>query len=156
MSGVEIEIMWQNAYLESRILSADPIELIRLLYQSAMEAIRDARGHLANREILPRARSISRASEILIELAASLDFERGGEIGRQLAALYDYMLRKLNEANLEQSDEHLAEVLALLATLLEAWDGIAKRPVEADVAANAWAPLPPEQVPVSAAHAWSF
>jgi flagellar secretion chaperone FliS len=162
MSGVETEIMWQDAhsaYLESRILSADPIELVRLVYQSAMEAIRDARRHLANQEILERARAISRASEILLELMESLDFERGGDISPQLAALYDYMLRRLTEANLKQSDAPLADVLALLATLLEAWEGISapERPAAGSESPWAQAQSPPQEpVPASAEHAWSF
>ena len=43
--------MWQNAqdaYLESRILSADPIELVRLLYHGAISDVRDARIPLLN------------------------------------------------------------------------------------------------------------
>ena len=32
-----------DAYLESRILTAEPMELIRLLYQAATGAVRDAR-----------------------------------------------------------------------------------------------------------------
>ena len=42
--------MWRNAYdtyLEDRILSADPVELVHMLYQAATTAIGDARRHLA-------------------------------------------------------------------------------------------------------------
>jgi len=66
--------MWQNAhdaYLESRIYSADPTELIRLLYQTATGAVRNARHHLAAGDIRARTRSITAACEILIELAGS-------------------------------------------------------------------------------------
>ncbi len=126
--------MWQNAhdsYLESRVLSADPIELIRLLYQSASRGVENARRHLANGDIAARARSISHASSVLIELAASLDHERGGKISANLAQLYDYMLRRLTEANLRQTDAPLAEVLGLLTTLSEAWDGLKAQGVTA-------------------------
>jgi flagellar secretion chaperone FliS len=117
--------MWQNprdAYLENRILSASPLGLIRLLYQGAASAVRDARRHLAAGEIRARARAISKACGILVELAASLDHTRGGDLSRRLAALYVYMHRRLNEANLQQSDAPLTEVLGLLATLSEAWE----------------------------------
>jgi flagellar protein FliS len=119
--------MWQNAhdtYLESRVLSADPVELVRMLYQGAMAAVRDARRHLAAGEILERSRAISKAAGILMELTGSLDHSGGGEISRNLARLYDYMIRKLVEANLQQTDEPLAESLGLLATLAEAWEGV--------------------------------
>src|ERR1017187_4829744 len=112
--------MWNHAhdaYLESRVLSADPVELIRLLYQTGISAVQDARGYLAEGKIMERSKAITKASQVLIQLIAALDHERGGEISRRLAALYDYMLRRLTEANFRQSDEPLAEVLSLLATL---------------------------------------
>ena len=152
--------MWQNAhdaYLESRILSAEPIELIRLLYQAATGAVRDARHQLASGEIAPRGRSITKACEILIELAGSLDHAQGGEISRKLAQLYDYMTRKLIEANCQQSDAPLAEVLGLLSTLSEAWNGVkTEQPQRAAVSAGPWA-QPPAPEPVGCgSQAWSF
>ena len=88
--------MWtdgHDAYLESRVLTADPIELVNLLYQACTEAVRGARHHLAEGRILERSREINKAYEIVVELATSLDHERGGEISQRLALLYDYMQR---------------------------------------------------------------
>jgi flagellar protein FliS len=154
--------MWQNAhdaYLESRILSADPVELVRLLYQAAAGSVRDARNHLAAGEIAERARSITKACEILGELASSLDQQRGGEISGRLAGLYDYMTRKLIEANFRQSDEPLAEVLRLLTTLAEAWDAVKAQPAgePAASAESPWAqPLPQGPPATCASQGWSF
>jgi len=119
--------MWRNAhdtYLEERILSADPVELVHMLYQAAITAVADARRHLADQRILERARSISKACDILTELNTSLDFERGGEFSLRLSHLYGYMCRRLVEANLGQKDEPLAEIAGLLHTLMEGWEGV--------------------------------
>lgn len=156
--------MWQNAhdaYLESRILSADPLELVKMLYQAAITSIRDARRHLAAREIMARARAISKACAVLAELAVSLDHERGGEVSVNLARLYDYMSRRLIEANLQQADQPLEEVLGLLSTLLEGWEGIQPVAEPAPQAASPWAqdpysPAPVEQVSEYSSHAWSL
>jgi flagellar protein FliS len=121
--------MWNSghdAYLESRVLTADPIELVNLLYQACAQAVREARRHLAEGRIAERSREINQACAILIELATALDHERGGEISQRLALLYDYMQRRLLEANMQQSDAPLADVLGLLSTLAEAWAVIAK------------------------------
>jgi flagellar protein FliS len=151
--------MWNDAhdaYLESRVLSANPVELVGLLYQACIARVREAREHLAEGRIAERSRAICRAHEVLTELGSALDLARGGEISARLVSLYDYMRRRLIDANLSQTDEPLAEVLGLLATLSEAWDGVgqqlgepAPQPVE-----SAWAqPAPEEAV---AAHAWSL
>jgi flagellar protein FliS len=146
-----------DAYLESRVLSADPVDLVRLMYQAASEAVREGRRQLAAGEIAARSRAISRASAIVIELTASLDHERGEGIALRLAQLYDYILRRLTEANLQQEDAPLAEVLGLLATLSEAWDGIRQRAQPADGPINPWE-RPPQQeaASVDSSHSWSL
>src|SRR5437764_1076686 len=119
--------MWNNghdAYLEGRVLGADPVELVHLLYQACRQSVRDAREHLAGGRIAERSRAISKGCEILVELAAALDHSRGGDISQRLALLYDYMQRRLLEANMHQTDEPLVEVLGLLSTLGEAWESV--------------------------------
>ena len=132
--------MWtdgHDAYLEGRVLTADPIELVNLLYQACTEAVRGARRHLAEGRIAERSREINKAYEIVVELGTSLDHERGGEISQRLALLYDYMLRRLLDANMQQTDAPLAEVLGLLSTLSEAWAGI-RKPQDTPVGESPW------------------
>jgi flagellar protein FliS len=153
--------MWrsaQDAYLESKVLSADPVELIGLLYQTGVGAVQEARGHLADGKILERSKAITRAGKVLIQLTAALDHERGGEISQRLASLYTYMLGRLNEANFRQRDEPLAEVLSLLATLAEGWEGVRPAAKSApEPVANPWNPAAaPEPSASYAEHAWSF
>jgi flagellar protein FliS len=151
--------MYENAhdaYLESRVLSADPVELVGLLYQACTGAVRDARRALADGEIAARSRAITRASEIVIELASSLDRERGGEIATRLVQLYDYMLTRLTEANFRQEDAPLAEVLGLLATLAEAWDGVKNQTRPKPAAQNPWGQSLPAEPVAAPDHAWSF
>ncbi len=152
--------MWQNAhdaYRESRILSADPLELVHLLYQACTESVREARHHLAAGDIAARCRSISKAHGILTELSAALDHERGGDLSQRLARLYDYMQRRLLEANILQDDAPMGEVLGLLSTLAEAWDAIRHPVQELPEPASPWSqPVPPEPAEAYAAHGWNL
>jgi flagellar secretion chaperone FliS len=152
--------MWKNGhdtYLESRILAADPIELVNLLYQGCRQAVRDAREHLAAGRIGERSRAITKACEILVELAGALDHSQAGEISQRLAQLYDYMQRRLLDANMRQADEPLAEVLALLTTLGEAWEGLSRSTAKpAAASASPWSQPSMEPAVSGAAHAWSF
>ncbi len=149
--------MWNNghdAYLESRVLSADPLDLVNLLYQASIQAVRDARHHLAKGEIGERSQAINKACEILMELNAALDRDRGGEIAQRLAQLYDYMLGRLLEANIQQCDAPLAEVLSLLATLSEAWEGVRPAAEPAAPAGNVWSQEAGQEA--YASHGWSL
>lgn len=110
------------AYIENEILQADPIRLIQLLYRGAIDAVGKARTHVREGDIPARSNQITKASNIVTELALSLDRDQGGELAVNLAELYDYIQRRLQDANFRQIEEPLAEVERLLTTLLEAWD----------------------------------
>jgi flagellar protein FliS len=100
-----------------------------MLYQGARQAIALARMHLQQggaRAVAARGEAISKAIRIVESgLQASLNVEAGGEVAERLHALYGYMARRLLEANIKQSEAMLVEVDGLLATLEEAWIGIA-------------------------------
>jgi len=132
--------MWQSvqeSYIESRILTASPVELVAMMYDGAIAAVRDARRKIAERDIAGRSRAITKAGEILVELTQGLDHARGGEISFRLLQLYDYLQHRLIEANIQQSDAPLAEVLGLLSTLAEGWHTLRDREAEAKAAAPA-------------------
>ncbi|WP_118181933.1 flagellar export chaperone FliS [Paraburkholderia phosphatilytica] len=118
-----------NAYarvgVETGVMGATPYRLTAMLYQGARKAVAEARLHLANGNIGPRGEAISKAIRIVQSgLQMSLNVEAGGDLAQRLNALYDYMARRLLEANVMQSEAMLVEVDGLLATLEEAWMGI--------------------------------
>jgi len=117
-----------NPYEQNRILEASPVELVRILYTAAERAVGDAREYLRAGDIAGRSRAITKAQMILFELAGSVDRNRGGKMADRLIALYDYMLGRLTEANVQQEDAPLAEVGELLNTLDEGWRSVAEEP----------------------------
>ncbi|WNC89920.1 flagellar export chaperone FliS [Paraburkholderia sp. FT54] len=119
-----------NAYarvgVETGVMGASPHRLIVMLYQGARQAIAQARMHVQQGNVPARGEAIGKAIQIVESgLQQSLNLEAGGEIAERLNALYSYMARRLLEANIKQSEAMLVEVDGLLATLEEAWIGIA-------------------------------
>ena len=146
-----------DAYVETRVLSAGPMELVRILYQTAAGSVSDARRYLGAGDVLARSRAISKACEVLLELTGALDFASGGEIAQRLAQLYEYMLHRLTEANFKQIDAPLGEVLALLTTLSEAWAAVGTSPQPPAVEpSERWTPPAMPLETAAPAHAWSF
>jgi len=113
-----------NAYFESSVLSADPIQLVQMLYGAAVDSVENARRHLHAGDIASRSREINKAYAILTELEQSLNREAGGSLAGNLVELYDYMQRRLLQANVEQSEPPLAEVSKMLSELREAWKSV--------------------------------
>jgi flagellar protein FliS len=95
-----------------------------MLMDGALARIARAQVHLERGEIAEKGRAVGLAIQIIDGLRASLDMERGGEIAANLDRLYDYMLRRLLEANLANSAEMLAEVTGLLQQIRSGWVGI--------------------------------
>ncbi len=132
-------------YLEARILSADPIELVRILYRAANDSVREARSYVQAGDIAARTRAVNKAWGALRELSFCLNHEADPVLASRLAHLYDFMQRRLLAANFEQKDAPLAEVAGLLEKLSEAWEKI-------DVPGNDnWAPNYPVDEAVLAA-----
>lgn len=123
---------YREVGLETGIGSASPHQLVQLLFDGALSAIADARSHLRAGNVPAKCAAISRALRIIGEgLYVSLDLEHGGAIAIQLRDLYDYMMRRLVEANAGNSQEMLAEVSSLLSEIRVAWMQIGERPAAA-------------------------
>ncbi len=127
-----------NQYFEQMVLSASPVELIRLLYQKAIASTRNAREHLRCGRIPERCSAINNAYMVIGELSRSLRKEEAPELAERLHALYVYMQARLLEANQKKQDEPLGDVLGLLMTLQEAWDG--PRSTDSEAQPKSWSP----------------
>ncbi len=113
--------------VEVAVETADPHQLILILFDGALAAISQARIQMENGQIPDKGASISKAINLITNgLKASLNMEAGGELSERLAALYDYMAQRLIAANLKNSVAALDEVRDLLQGLREAWAEVPK------------------------------
>lgn len=101
---------------------ASPYRLIQMLMNGAMERIHQARGCMQHGDALGRNEAIGRAVAIIGGLQESLDLDKGGELAGNLEKLYDYMMRRLFDANVRNDPVALDEVGRLMATIKDAWD----------------------------------
>ena len=108
--------------IETGVAAADPLGLVVMLYDGAIQAIVRAEGHLAGGRIEERGAYTSKAIDILNQgLAASLDRQVGGALAESLGALYEYMARRLFAANLHGDRIIFEEVRGLLVDLRASW-----------------------------------
>jgi len=117
----------------SSVEVADSHRLIQMLMQGTLEKIAIAKGCMERKEIANKGAHITWAISIIEGLRASLNMEEGGEIAQNLENVYEYMIRCLLQANLENDISLLDEVSNLLITIKSAWDNlpdIINQPVE--------------------------
>lgn len=115
---------YRQSQLEGAVMDADPHKLVALLLSGACERIRLAEACLERGDQSRKGKAIGEACAIVGHLSGSLDHEAGGEIASNLSALYDYVLRRLTEANLNNDALALRECLDLLGEIAAAWTAI--------------------------------
>lgn len=115
-----------NMYRETSIKTASQGRLIVLLYDEAIKNIDRAISVLdsGSRQLDRVNSSIIRAQEIITELSASLDFDKGKEIASNLFSLYIYFNQQLMAANLDKDSKPLKPVRNMLYELRSAWKQI--------------------------------
>ena len=108
--------------ITSGVEEADPHRLIQMLMQGALEKIAIAKGYIERKDTANKGVHISWAISIIEGLRSSLNMEQGGEMAQNLEDMYDYMIRRLLRANLENDVALLDETSSLLQTIKSAWD----------------------------------
>ncbi|WP_411834828.1 flagellar export chaperone FliS [Pseudoxanthomonas mexicana] len=118
---------YRQNHLEGTVMEASPHRLVALLLAGACERIRLAEACMARGDLARKGKAIGEVCAIIGHLNGSLDHEAGGEIAGSLSSLYDYVIRRLTEANLNNDESALHESLVLLGEIEAAWNAI---PVE--------------------------
>ncbi|KGB00084.1 flagellar export chaperone FliS [Leclercia pneumoniae] len=114
--------------VESAVMSASPHQLIEMLFDGANSALVRARLFMQQGDTVAKGEAISKAINIIDNgLKAGLDLEQGGEIATNLTSLYEYMTRRLLQANLRNDSQAIEEVEGLLSNIAEAWKQISPK-----------------------------
>ncbi|MEJ5230050.1 MAG: flagellar export chaperone FliS [Pseudothermotoga sp.] len=111
----------KDQYIENAIRTASPAKLVEMMYEKAIEVLKDAKDALGKGDLITTNEKIKRAQDIVTELNISLDMEKGGEIARALRSMYSYMYRTLIEATVKKDVSKIDEVRQYFEELLDAW-----------------------------------
>ena len=113
--------------VESAVMSANPHQLVNMLFEGALSALVRARLFMQDGNIEGKSLSLSKAINIIENgLKQGLEEESGDELTTNLISLYAYMVRRLLQANLRNDVEAIVEVEALLRNIADAWKEIAQ------------------------------
>jgi flagellar protein FliS len=108
------------------VVSSSPEQLVPLLYEYLLVNLKRAAKHIRAGEVEAKGESVEKASAILYELLACLDFDAGGEIAPRLASLYSYFLREIGEASRALDEARLEPLIEMIGSLHESWVEAAK------------------------------
>lgn len=111
-----------QSYKQTEIETASPGKLLLLLYDGALKRLQRAKDCLSRGQLEESHQHLVRVQEILVELMLALDWSVAGDLAPRLHGLYNFMYRRLVDANIKQDPAAIDEVIQLLSTLREGWD----------------------------------
>ena len=113
-----------QAYQTVQVTTVDRGRLLLMMYEGAIKFLKQSRAGVEAGDITKFCRFLSKAQAIIAELMNTLDFEKGGQIARDLDRLYDFMLFYLTEANLYRDPKRITKVIGLIDTIYGAYKEI--------------------------------
>ena len=119
--------MYQNRagiYKQNDVLTADPTTLVVICYNSAISHLKLAKNKIVEGDYEAKAESVNKAIAIISELMAVLNFEKGGEISKNLDALYRYSIGRITHFSVSRDMSAADEVIGILEELRDAWKEI--------------------------------
>lgn len=115
---------YANVKVQSSVEDASPHRLIQMLFEGVLERIAQAKGAMLQKQVARKGELIGKAVAIVGGLQGSLSDSEGGHLAANLESLYDYVIRRLIQANHENKPEYLDECGRLLSEIKQAWDAI--------------------------------
>ncbi|WP_339060484.1 flagellar export chaperone FliS [Tepidibacillus marianensis] len=108
-----------QTYQQNSVTTASPGELTLMLYNGCLKFIKQAKIAIQEKKNEEKNTNIIKAQNIIQELMVTLNMDY--EISQQLMPLYDYLLRRLIEANLKSDVAILDEVEGFVVEFRDTW-----------------------------------
>jgi flagellar secretion chaperone FliS len=145
----------RTSYRETNVRGATAVRLVVLLYEQAIQDLRQAAQAMDDNNIELRTNRINHALEVICRLQATLDMERGGKVAGNLLDFYNALRANLWKAQLHVSKETLLRQITDLLTVREAWAEVDRAesavsiPANAALATNPPGTSPDQHVPIN-------
>lgn len=115
---------YRKVSVESEISVASPHRIIQMMFEGALQRLAQGRYAIEQNDVTNKGIYIGKAIGIITGLNNSLNMDEGGEIANNLSDLYDFMLRRISEANMNNDVQAIDDVSEILRTIKEGWDAI--------------------------------
>lgn len=114
-----------QTYTNNAVTTASPGELTLMLYNGCLKFINQARKAIASKDIEAKNTNIQKAQAIIQELMVTLNMEVA--VSESLLSLYDYLNRRLTEANIKNDAAILEEVEGFVTEFRDTWKEVIQK-----------------------------
>ncbi|MBU0638147.1 MAG: flagellar export chaperone FliS, partial [Planctomycetes bacterium] len=110
-----------HEYLKNAVLTATPEQLQLMLLDGAIRLATRGQEAIRANDIEGSYNALERAQRIVLELSAGLRPEVNPELVEQMAALYNFIYRRLVDANMQRDEDAVDDALRILRHQRETW-----------------------------------
>lgn len=99
-----------------------------MLYDGTIRFLQQAKSAIESKRIEERFRLLQRASEVIVGLQSSIDFDTGGEVAQTLHRFYSNVSMRIMAINFKQTEgiQDCNELIAEIKQMRDVWDSIDK------------------------------
>lgn len=108
-----------QAYQQNSLNTASPGELTLMLYNGCLKFIHQAKLAMLDKKIEEKNTNLIKAQKIIQEFMVTLNMDV--PMSKDLMAMYDYLYRRLVEANTKNDTSILDEVSGFVTEYRDAW-----------------------------------
>lgn len=108
-----------QSYQQSSVNTASPGELTLMLYNGCLKFINLAKHAIQSKDIAAKNLNIQKAQKIVQELMVTLNMDL--EVSQNMMSLYDFINRRLIDANIKNDLGALEEVEGLVTEFRDTW-----------------------------------
>lgn len=112
-------------YQGNRVNTASPAELTLMLYDGAIKFCNIAIGALEKDDKQKANTNLIKAQKIIVEFRSTLDFKY--PVAKQFDIVYDYIYRRLVEANINKDKEIAEEALKYIREMRDTWKEVMRK-----------------------------
>jgi len=111
-----------NAYKNNSVNYASKEQLLLMLVEAAVKFAKIGRQAIIDKDIKKAHDNIIKAQNIYYELMATIDLDAAGEWGKTLFNVYDFIARRLTDANIKKDLAIMDEVIPLIEDIKATWE----------------------------------
>jgi len=112
-----------DAYIKNMENVASKEELVVKVFEEILSLLNIAIYALEEGDIKTKAENLTKVTDAIAVLQASLDMEKGGEIAENLNKLYDFCIEELLKANITNDKEKIKNIIETLTPIYEGFKG---------------------------------
>ncbi|HEY8889409.1 MAG TPA: flagellar export chaperone FliS [Clostridium sp.] len=116
-----------NTYKSNSVNFASKDQLLLMLVDGAAKFAKIGKQAILDKDAKKAHENIVKTQNIFYELMATLDVEMGGEWAKSLMKVYDFIIRRLMDANIKKSQEIMNEVIPLIEDVRDTWNEAYKK-----------------------------